>query len=741
MKTPNLMHQHTVPIDTLARDEDLGRAGVGELAGGVDGVDGTAGAGAPAEAPADDAALREGTRLAGYEIIDVIGRGGFGIVYLAFDNLLERHIAIKEYLPASLGVRAPLSPYVTPRSHRSREAFGAGLRSFINEARLLARFNHPSLVKVLRFWEANGTAYMAMPYCQGPTLADELAALGRSPDEDELRRLLRPLLDGLAAMHAVNCFHRDVAPDNILLTDDGPMLLDFGAARRVIGNLTNDLSAVVKPGFSPIEQYAEDPSLKQGPWTDLYALAAVAYAAVTGKPPQPSVDRLKDDRLKPLSEVARGRFSPALLAAIDGALAVRPADRPKNVAGFLARLDGEAAGPGAVDAPREARFQMALSQDGRREPAFDLAVPQSLESPVDPALLDAEFTPTFEFADAPLPLQVTPLLGAGVVKPAPAPALAHAAAPTIARESAASVSASASASVPASKPYRASTSTSTPIGASAVESKSESEFEVEAGAAPPTEPPPAAAPVGAIVAVDTGAAAEALPSWAREKPRRWRTPLYVLLGMSFVLMLAAIGYGLGSTTPPPMVSKLQPTAPARSTPAPKPAPPAAPSVPLAATPAPAATQPIRIPTSPAAVPPAHASASPMPAPARPPAPAPPAAAHTQASASAPSATSPKPSHDGARSTSVAPNHAATAAPLAGDDSHGNSPAIAAVPAAPAAPSHGAAPPPPGRPEHVAQAGPARGAANRARCTEILQSASLGPLNAGETAFLKRECHR
>ncbi|MEJ8858590.1 protein kinase [Variovorax robiniae] len=757
MKTPNLVHQHTVPIDAMSTKDDEGavETGVGAVTDAAVAAVGTS-THSQAKPPGDDSGLREGTRLAGYEVIGVIGRGGFGIVYLAFDNLLERHVAIKEYLPASLGVRAPLSPYVTPRSHRTREAFGVGLRSFINEARLLARFNHPALVKVLRFWEANGTAYMAMPYCQGPTLADELAALGRSPDEEELRRLLRPLLDGLAAMHAVNCFHRDVAPDDILLTDDGPMLLDFGAARRVIGNLTNDLSAVVKPGFSPIEQYAEDPSLKQGPWTDLYALAAVAYAAVTGKPPQPAVDRVKDDRLKPLSEVARGRFSPALIAAIDSALAVRPADRPKSVADFLLKLDGEAVGNGPVEAPREARFQVAQSgTDGRTEPTFDFASYPAQESPELPAMagvapLAAEFAPTFEFADESSPRPATPPAGAGDAALAPEPALANTATPAIAQ-------ASLPAPAPASAPM--------PV----------SEFELGAGAMPEAAPEPETAPLGAIVAVDTGAAAATtLPSWAREKPARSRMPLHVLLGMSFVLVLAAIGYRLGSTTPPPMVSRLQPSTTTKSASASAPASAPAPAPASTATSAPTATVPpvptpavvsqaTRTPAAPTAAPTSHAPASvtasapatPAPASARSQAAAPPAASsagHAQAtaSASAPPATAAKTSPDSAPSTTVALKHPTAPAPTppASGDSHVKPPVVAAAPATsprvettPTTPSHAEAPAPPTRPEHLAQAAPARSAANRARCTEIIQSASLGPLNAGDTAFLKRECHR
>ena len=178
--------------------------------------------------------LPEGARLLDYEIVGLIGEGGFGIVYLAYDASLERHVAIKEYLPAVLASRAR-SRAVMVKSERHADAFRTGMRCFVNEARLLARFDHPSLVKVLRFWEGNGTAYMVMPFYEGPTLAHALQSLGRAPTEQELLGWLRPLLHALSTLHAVRCYHRDIAPDNILLTPAGPLLLDFGAARRVVG--------------------------------------------------------------------------------------------------------------------------------------------------------------------------------------------------------------------------------------------------------------------------------------------------------------------------------------------------------------------------------------------------------------------------------------------------------------------------------------------------------------------------
>lgn len=312
-------------------------------------------------------ALPEGLRLQDhYEIVGSIGEGGLGIVYLAWDHTQERHVAIKEYMPAVLATRDSASTAVVLRSPRHQDSFRIGLRSFINEARILARFDHPSLVRVLHHWEDKGTAYMAMPYYQGPTLAHALADLGRPPGEAELCRWLRPLLDALGTLHAVSCLHRDVAPDNILLTDAGPVLLDFGAARRVIDSAGQSSTVVFKPGFTPVEQYGELASMRQGPWTDLYALAAVAYTAIAGQAPVSSVERTPEDPLRPLSEAAHGRYSAAFLAGIDAALSVHPKDRPQSAAEFWARLSSEHP---AEPAPPEAAACAAVAPAGVRAEA------------------------------------------------------------------------------------------------------------------------------------------------------------------------------------------------------------------------------------------------------------------------------------------------------------------------------------------------------------------------------------
>ena len=228
---------------------------------------------------------------------------------------------------------------VVVKSERDRKTFEAGLRSFVNEARLLARFDHPALVKVYRFWEQNDTAYMVMPYYRGQTLKEWLRAQGAPVPEATLLRIVGAVLEPLERLHAENVVHRDVAPDNILMLEGGqPLLLDLGAARQIIGDMTQALTVFLKPGYAPFEQYGEGASMRQGPWTDVYAVAAVMYFAVTGKAPAPAVGRMMRDELRPLRSLAEGMYSPGFLSAIDRALAPRPEDRPASVAEFRRAL-------------------------------------------------------------------------------------------------------------------------------------------------------------------------------------------------------------------------------------------------------------------------------------------------------------------------------------------------------------------------------------------------------------------
>jgi serine/threonine protein kinase len=269
-------------------------------------------------------ALTPGSRVDEFEIVRVLGVGGFGIVYLALDQILLRYVAIKEYLPGSLASRGP-DDRVVIRCAEGAKTFELGLESFINEARLLASFDHPSLVKVHRFSKANGTAYMVMQYYPGRTLKDVRGEMG-APDEAWLRNFLTPLLGALEALHREGVFHRDIAPDNILLLPDGmPVILDFGSARRVIGDQTQSLTAVLKPNFSPVEQYADDAGMRQGAYTDLFALGGTVYFMLKGKAPTPAVMRAVRDTPPALAQCDPGEFpsvSNRLLQITDWMLAM-----------------------------------------------------------------------------------------------------------------------------------------------------------------------------------------------------------------------------------------------------------------------------------------------------------------------------------------------------------------------------------------------------------------------------------
>ena len=295
---------------------------------------------------ADHGCLPRGYRLREFVIEKVLGDGGFGVVYSALDLRLERRVAIKEYMPSSLARRDTTDYSVQMlTSKRHRDAFEVGLRSFINEARMLARFEHPALIKVHQFWQEKGTAYMVMPFYSAPTLRTWTRSHPEPVEEAWLRNFLLRAMEAVEVLHAEHCLHRDIAPDNILvLKDSMPLLLDFGAARRVIGDLRKALTVIVKPGFAPLEQYADTVKMKQGPWTDVYALGAVAHFILTGQAPAPAVSRMVADEVVPLRLRFKGRYSDALLGAIDTALTVNPERRPQSIAALRSLLTSERAG-------------------------------------------------------------------------------------------------------------------------------------------------------------------------------------------------------------------------------------------------------------------------------------------------------------------------------------------------------------------------------------------------------------
>lgn len=277
-----------------------------------------------------------------YRFTGVLGHGGFGITYSAHDAGLGKTVAIKEYLPGEFALRDGAIE-VAPKSPSDAEPFHWGLERFLEEARILARFHHPNLVGVHRYFEANGTAYMVMEFIEGETLAQSFRG-GKTFDATALRALALPLLDGLEAVHRAGVLHRDIKPSNIMLRPDGrPVLLDFGSARSALSRGTRTVTSLVTPGYAPYEQYYGDGN--QGPWTDIYALAAILHQIVSGKPPVEAPARLKNDPLPPARTVGAGRYPEPMLAAIDWGLRFDETQRPQSVAEWRRALMGEAASP------------------------------------------------------------------------------------------------------------------------------------------------------------------------------------------------------------------------------------------------------------------------------------------------------------------------------------------------------------------------------------------------------------
>ncbi len=289
-------------------------------------------------------ALPTGTRLDTYEIESVIGSGGFGITYKARDTQLNHLVAIKEYLPVQLAWRTD-STQVVPKSEADTESYAYGLQQFIEEGRALALFKHPNIVRVVRYFQANGTAYLVMEYEQGMSFKDYLRE-NPKPDEHYLLSLLLALLDGLQAIHAQKYLHRDIKPGNIYIREQGdPVLLDFGSARQALTQQSQSFTRIVTAGYAPFEQYPGN--IKQTPATDLYALGATLYRAVTGKVPVNALQRFNDlqidnrDPLVPAVEAGASMYSKAFLKLIDWMIQVYPQHRPQSTAQITALLSVE----------------------------------------------------------------------------------------------------------------------------------------------------------------------------------------------------------------------------------------------------------------------------------------------------------------------------------------------------------------------------------------------------------------
>lgn len=272
--------------------------------------------------------LRAGFRLRNYELLSVLGHGGFGITYYARDTTLGREVAIKEYLPTALALRED-GTTVVPRSTEFAEDFIWGRERFLEEARILATLEGaPAVVRVYDYLEANGTAYMIMGLARGDTLEQRLKRDGKLP-ASIVKRLLDRLLVGLDAVHHSGFLHRDVKPANIVLdASNNPTLIDFGASRSSMSDRTAAMTAVYTPRYAAAEQLTSD---KQGPWTDIYCLSATLYHAITGKAPPSSLERALNDLYQPLGSLDLSGYSAGILRGIDAGMALRSKDRPQTI--------------------------------------------------------------------------------------------------------------------------------------------------------------------------------------------------------------------------------------------------------------------------------------------------------------------------------------------------------------------------------------------------------------------------
>lgn len=274
-------------------------------------------------------ALSPGYLLKEYSLLGVLGMGAFGITYLAADNYLQLKVAIKEYFPSSAAVRNPFSGSVAMKSEKAKAEYLWGRERFMREAQTLARFRHKNIVQVFRYFEGNGTCYMVMAYEEGKSLEQALSDDETGWDERTTLAIVMPLLDGLESVHRAGFLHRDIKPANIVLrsNDSGPVLIDFGAARSAVSN--DAMTIVLSHGYGPPEQYSRHGN--QGPWTDIYAMAAVLYRITTRAVPPLSLHRLKNDAMIPAGFLGEGRFSTGFLEAIDLALNVDETRRPQSI--------------------------------------------------------------------------------------------------------------------------------------------------------------------------------------------------------------------------------------------------------------------------------------------------------------------------------------------------------------------------------------------------------------------------
>jgi len=277
-----------------------------------------------------------------YQITDVLGMGGFGITYKAMDTKLNRFVAIKEYFPAESGIRTD-SITVNPQQERVDE-YQKGLKSFLAEATVLAKFHHPNIIGVMDHFELNNTAYFIMNYEQGQTLSEYLKQQRGIPSEQALKNIFKPIILGLQHIHAQHYYHRDIKPNNIYLRNQGEaVLIDFGAARQASSAHSRSLTSLVSVGYAPSEQYGSDQK-KQGAWTDFYAVGATLYRCISGQNPCDAPTRMnalfeqEADPLVSAVTIGKDQYSVDFLQLIDWMLAPAIKNRPQNAELVLKKL-------------------------------------------------------------------------------------------------------------------------------------------------------------------------------------------------------------------------------------------------------------------------------------------------------------------------------------------------------------------------------------------------------------------
>lgn len=277
--------------------------------------------------------LALGTHLDEYVIVQLLGVGGFSIVYLAQQLAVDTQVVIKEYMPRRLAHRKP-DGQIAPSREQDSELFHQGRKLFLHEAKVLATLKHPNIVNVTNFFSANDTVYMVMDHHPGINFKEYIESHKRNISERFMLTVFPQLLEGLRAIHSQGLLHLDIKPGNIHLCPGGhPILLDFGAVHKRHLSRQQQFNQVITNGFSPPEQYL--PTGYMGPWSDIYAFGATMRCAIDGEPLPPASKRELEDPLKPLATLYKRKFSPRLLEAIDWALEPDPLLRPQNVDEFL----------------------------------------------------------------------------------------------------------------------------------------------------------------------------------------------------------------------------------------------------------------------------------------------------------------------------------------------------------------------------------------------------------------------